>query len=149
MNLVTTITILASPAQIWQAMFDPLVMSRCMPGLVDWEELEPRKAYRLLMNWGAAGSGKLQVPVVVKWEEAVPDEYAAWVADVSFGSNTLPITGSVRLNAEETAKVNVELTAQMGAHPIFSPMANNTAPKILVPLFKCLRAHLEKTNHDN
>ena len=148
MNFVTTITILASPDQIWQAMFDPLVMSRCMPGLTNWEELEPRKAYRLTLNWGAtAGSGGLRVPVVIRWGDTVPHEYAVWEADIFFGENTLPITGGIRLNVEDAAKVNVELSAKMTAlNPIFTQMANNTAPKVLIPFFKCLRTHLEKTD---
>lgn len=146
MHLITTITIQATPETIWQAMFNPHLLGQCLPGLTEWQEIEPQQSYRLLLTWSAAQEGPhIQASMLVRWKEAQPFARIGWEATLFLGSQALGLEGNVSLEPNG-AGVQVTLEAVLAApSPIFSQMGNQVAPKILQPFFKCLRACLEAT----
>ncbi len=146
MRFVTTITIQTTPQQIWQAMFNPYLLSQCLPGLADWQEVEPQRSYRLLLVWSAAAEGPtIQAPLFIRWGEAFPHERIDWEAELFLGSQGLPMAGSVALTTDGAGTI-VTLAAQMELpSPVLRQMANQVALKILQPFFICLRARLEGT----
>lgn len=146
MRFVTTITIQATPQQIWQAMFNPYLLSQCLPGLAEWQELEPQRSYHLLLVWSATAEGPtIQAPLLIQWGEATPHEQIGWDAELFLGSQGLPMTGTIVLAANGTGTV-VTLEAQIELpSPVLRQMANQVALKILQPFFTCLRACLEET----
>ncbi len=145
MHLVTTITIQATRQQIWHALFDPHLLGQCMPGLTTWQEVEPQRIYHLLVAWGTSQSSQgLQVPVIVTWGDMMLYKQIGWEAEVFWGRQPLKLHGNIGLRPEERG-VCVEVEARMDVpSPIVSQMAQNAAPKIVQPFFKCLRHHLEE-----
>ncbi len=149
MQFITTITIQATPQQIWNALFNPQLLGDCMPGLTEWQEIEPQRVYRLLMAWGATtNSLGIQVPVMVQWGKATILEQIAWEADLLLGSQPIHLWGNVGMKPQENG-VYVELETRLEApSPALRQMASNVAPKILQPFLKCLRRRLEGRDAD-
>lgn len=146
MRFVTTITIQATPQKIWQAMFNPYLLSQCLPGLAEWQEVEPQRSYRLLLVWSATAEEPIiQAPLFIQWGEACPYERIGWEAELFLGSQGLPMTGSIALAANGSGTM-VTLEAHMELpSPVLRQMAHQVALKILQPFFICLRARLQET----
>lgn len=144
MHLITTITMLTTPRQIWGALFDPHLLSQCMPGLTEWQEIEPQRVYRLLIAWGSGPTSKgIQVPVVVQWGEAIPLKRIGWEAKLLLGNQPIHLQGRVSLTLQQNG-VSVALETRMNeGNPTIAQMAYTVAPKILQPFLKCLRRRLE------
>lgn len=145
MQFITTITIQATPQQIWNALFDPHLLGDCMPGLTEWQEIEPKRVYQLLIAWGSTSTSLgIQVPVVVRWGKATPLEQIAWEADLLLGNQPIHMQGIVNIKPQKNG-VYVELETRVEApSPTLTHMAGNVAPKILNPFLKSLRQRLEE-----
>ncbi len=115
-----------------------------MPGLAEWQEIEPQRVYRLLIAWGSGSTSKgIQVPVVVQWGEATPLERIGWEAELLLGSQPIHLQGHVSLTLQEKG-VFVELETRMNeGNSTIAQMAHSVAPKILQPFLTCLRRRLE------
>ncbi|MCB8967425.1 MAG: SRPBCC family protein [Chloroflexota bacterium] len=147
MQLITSIIIQAAETAVWQILTDPQVTSTCMPGLVEWEILEPARRFRIVVAWGESGNngGGLRIPAIIEWTELIPPTQLCINIRLFLGNNTLDIAGTAQLQEIENGQTRLEISSSFDAPtPVMAQMVRNALAKILKPFFHCLRNQAEQ-----
>ena len=108
-------TIQAPIETVWQTLTNPQKLSQCMPGLADWEIIEPQKQFKLYIIWGQDDAPRLKVPITLEWTERDKPTYMLLTGTILVGTAVTPATGTLILTATTPHQTTIQFTATIDA----------------------------------
>ena len=139
---------LTSPQQtIWSYLNDPHKMGECLPGVKQWQEIEPDKSFELLFQWPPNQTNEIELRVQLTWVEQTPPTYLALKALTKMGSQQLTATGDFTLTATCANKTDVAFSVDVTTpNPMLDRLVHTAVPKLANAFFKRLQNQLENEN---
>lgn len=125
---------------VWQILTSPERVSQCVPGLVNWKEISPKKQYALTLTWLSQAQSKIAVPMRLIWERQEPMTMLCLTA-VAFPSTSSTIKGSVQFDIQsEKKELVLRFTAVIQTpNPFFKQLLKNILPKQIDQFFRCFK----------
>ncbi len=125
---------------VWQTLTDPEQLSQCMPGLSNWEIVEPQKRFNLYVLWGQDDAPRLKVPITLEWTEMEMPTYMLLTGTILVGTAVTETTGTLHLTATTPHQTNIQFTASVDApNQMIDQLARSLAPTIANTFFKNLQ----------
>ncbi|MCP5094011.1 MAG: hypothetical protein GY943_00505 [Chloroflexi bacterium] len=132
---------------VWSYLTNPTKMAACLPGVKQWQMIEPEKSFDLLFHWPSNQSHDLELPVQLMWTEQNAPTYLALKAITEMGSQQLTATGNFTLTAHEHNKTAVSFSVDVTTpNKMLDRMVHTAVPKLANAFFTCLKNDLENEN---
>lgn len=136
----------ASIHTVWAYATTPVNLSRCVPGLIRWEEVEPNHVFHLKIAWMSQAKTQMTIPISITWDLIRPGESLTFTALAKPSNHSLiECAGDVQFRLAENDETEIGFTAVLKTpNPFLNQIIKNILPSQIDRFISCLKTNLHQ-----
>lgn len=143
-HLTGTVSFPASVSVVWPYATNPENLSRCVPGLIKWEEVKSNQVFHLKIAWLSQAKTQMTIPISITWDLVLPEERLNFTALAKPSTHSLiECAGDVQFQSKTERDTEIVFTAVLKTpNPFLNQIIKNILPTQIDRFIGCLKANL-------
>ena len=143
-QLTGTVSFPASVPAVWRYAINPANLSRCVPGLIKWEEVQPNRVFHLKLAWLSQAKTQMTIPISITWDLVQVEERLTFTALAKPSMHSLiECVGEVRFQSLSQQETEIAFSAELKTpNPFLNQIIKNILPTQIDRFIGCLKANL-------
>jgi carbon monoxide dehydrogenase subunit G len=146
MNLSGTVPFTAPQTAVWQSLTSPEQLCGCLPGLLDWQIVDPHH-FQLQIAWPFGPpvihdqGGLKPIPVTIRWTQLLPPTQLDTTAVFHLNKQqSVEINGRFTLTPLSPHTSELHFQAQITSpNPFIDQLIRSLTPRLIDSYFACLK----------